>query len=59
VFRRVVAAAPGRLAPGGLLVSEITEAQVAAATAAVRAAGLRPGLDRDEDLEATVVTAVR
>jgi release factor glutamine methyltransferase len=59
VFRRVVAAAPGRLAAGGLLVSEITDAQAAAATAAIRTAGLRPGLQHDADLEATVVTAVR
>lgn len=59
VFRKVVAAAEGWLAPGGLLLSEITEAQAEAATGAVRAAGLRPGLHSDEELAATVVTAER
>jgi release factor glutamine methyltransferase len=59
VFRRMVAAAPEWLAPGGMLLSEITEAQIGAATAAVRAAGLRPGIERDGDLEATVVAGVR
>jgi len=51
--------AGGWLAPGGLLLSEITEAQTEAAVAAVRAAGLRPGIVRNEDLEATVITARR
>lgn len=55
VFRAVVGAAPRWLAPGGVLLSEITEAQVEAATAAVRAAGLRAEVAFDEDLEATVV----
>ncbi len=59
VFRRVVAAAPGWLAPGGMLLSEITEAQVPAATAAVRAAGLRPGIVSDDDLAARVVIGAR
>jgi release factor glutamine methyltransferase len=59
VFRRVVAAAPAWLTPGGLLLSEITEAQIYPATAAVRAAGLRPGVEHDDELEATVITAVR
>ncbi|HEU4349219.1 MAG TPA: putative protein N(5)-glutamine methyltransferase [Actinoplanes sp.] len=59
VFRRVVAEAPRWLAPGGMLLSEITEAQIEQATSAVRAAGLRPGLERDDDLEAIVVTAMR
>jgi release factor glutamine methyltransferase len=59
VFRRVVAAAPGWLAPGGMLLSEITEAQMPAATAAVRAAGLRAEVVSDHDLEARVVTGVR
>jgi release factor glutamine methyltransferase len=55
VFRAVVAEAPRWLAPGGRLLSEITEAQIDAATAAVRAAGLHPEVAYDEDLEATVV----
>jgi release factor glutamine methyltransferase len=59
VFRRVVAAAPGWLAPGGVLLSEITEAQVPAATAAVRQAGLRAEVVHDAELEARVVTGVR
>ena len=49
----------GWLAPGGLLLSEITEAQTDAAVAAVRAAGLVPGIVQNEDLEARVVTARR
>ncbi len=57
VFRAVVAGAGGWLAPGGLLLSEITEAQTEAAVAAVRAAGLHPDVVRDEDLDARVVTA--
>ena len=59
VFRRVVAAAPAWLAPGGMLLSEITEAQVPAAIAAVRASGLRAQVVHDDDLEARVVTGVR
>jgi hypothetical protein len=37
------------------VLSEVTGAQVAAATAAVRGAGLRDSLAYDDDLEATVV----
>ena len=59
VFRRVVAEAPRWLTVGGMLLSEITEAQAEAAVEAVRRAGLRPELARDEDLEATVVAGVR
>jgi release factor glutamine methyltransferase len=57
VFRRVVAGAPRWLAPGGLLLSEITEAQLGPATAAITAAGLRPDAIHDEDLEAIAVRA--
>jgi release factor glutamine methyltransferase len=57
VFRSVVAAAPRWLAPGGVLLSEITEAQIDGATEAVRLAGLRPEIASDDDLEATVVMA--
>ena len=56
VFRAVVAGAADWLAPGGLLLSEITEAQTEAAVAAVRAAGLSAGVVDDEDLEARAVT---
>jgi release factor glutamine methyltransferase len=59
VFRRVVAAAPAWLAPGGMLLSEITGAQADAATAAVRTAGLTPGVVHDDELGATVVTGTR
>ena len=59
IFRAVLAGAPERLVPGGFLLSEITEAQIEPATAAVRAAGMRPEIVTDDDLEATVVVAVR
>jgi release factor glutamine methyltransferase len=59
VFRRVVAEAPRWLAPGGVLLSEITEAQIGPATAAVEQAGLCAGIAGDEDLEGTVVSALR
>jgi release factor glutamine methyltransferase len=59
VFRRVAAAAPHWLAPGGVLLSEVTEAQVDAAMTAIRAAGLRPGATHDDDLEATAVRGQR
>jgi release factor glutamine methyltransferase len=55
VFRRVAGGAPGWLAPGGILLSEITQAQGGPAVAAVRAAGLDADLREDEDLEARVV----
>jgi release factor glutamine methyltransferase len=55
VFRAVVAQAPRWLAPGGLLLSEATEAQTPAATAALRAAGLAAEVVHDDDLEATAV----
>lgn len=57
VFRAVVADAPGWLAPGGVLISEIAAAQETSAVAAARAAGLDPAIVRDDDLDAQVVTA--
>jgi release factor glutamine methyltransferase len=59
VFRAVVAGAPQWLAPGGLLLSEATEAQTAAAIAALRAAGLDAEVVYDDDLEATAVLGRR
>lgn len=59
VFRAVAAGATRWLAPGGVLLSEITEAQIDPAVAAARAAGLRPEVVSDDDLEATVIVAVR
>jgi release factor glutamine methyltransferase len=59
VFRAVVAGAAAWLAPGGLLLSEVTEAQSDAALAAVREAGLRGTVVEDDDREARAVTARR
>ncbi|WP_213003291.1 putative protein N(5)-glutamine methyltransferase [Winogradskya consettensis] len=57
VFRAVLKEAKTWLAPGGILLSEITEAQISTATDVVRATALHPAIHIDEDLEATVVTA--
>jgi release factor glutamine methyltransferase len=59
VYRAVVAAAADWLAPGGVLLSEATDAQTTAASAALAAAGLRAELVHDEDLEATAVLGHR
>ena len=59
VLRRVAAEAPGWLAPGGWLLSEISERQVAAATAAVTAAGLTASVARSAEHGATVLLAAR
>lgn len=59
VLRRVVAAAPGWLAPGGHLLVETGRAQVPALAAAVTAAGLLPRVTVDDDRSATVLTAAR
>jgi release factor glutamine methyltransferase len=55
VARRVTAAAPSWLAPGGSMLFETSEAQVPAAVAAVTAAGLVPAVVTDDELSATVV----
>ncbi|SKC36590.1 putative protein N(5)-glutamine methyltransferase [Krasilnikoviella flava] len=49
VLRRVVAAAPGWLAPGGSLLFEVGTDQVPGATALVTAHGLRAAVVTDED----------
>ncbi|MFI5938570.1 putative protein N(5)-glutamine methyltransferase [Actinoplanes sp. NPDC051494] len=59
VFRAVLDGAGAWLRPGGLLLSEITEAQIDVAMGLVRAAGLYPEVHHEDDLEATVVTAHR
>ncbi|BCJ44939.1 methylase [Actinoplanes ianthinogenes] len=59
VFRAVLAGARSWLAPDGLLLSEITEAQVGAAVAAVDENGLTPAVHTDDDLDARVITARR
>jgi release factor glutamine methyltransferase len=55
VVRRVVAGAPAWLAPGGSVLFEVAAGQVAAATAAVAAAGLAPRVLRDDDVGALAV----
>ncbi|MFG2104229.1 putative protein N(5)-glutamine methyltransferase [Micromonospora echinaurantiaca] len=59
VLRRVGAAAAEWLAPGGHLVVETSAAQADALCALLTAVGLIPTLLRDDDLEATAVTARR
>jgi release factor glutamine methyltransferase len=59
VFRTVVAQAPAWLAPGGIVLSEITGAQAGAAVGAMRAAGLDATVTEDEDLDARVVRGRR
>ena len=55
VHRRVAAAAPRWLSPGGHLLVETSARQAALTAAAFRAAGLAPRVVTDDDLEATVV----
>ncbi|SEB51484.1 release factor glutamine methyltransferase [Paramicrobacterium humi] len=59
VFRRLVAAAPGWLAPGGSILSEINESQADAALAALQGAELSASTVVDDELESTVVIGVR
>jgi release factor glutamine methyltransferase len=59
IFRRITSEAPHWLAPGGLLLSEITEAQLEAATEAVNLAGLDADSIYDDDLEARVIRGRR
>jgi release factor glutamine methyltransferase len=51
----VVCRAAEWLAPGGIVLSEITEAQVDTALATIEDAGLAADLGYDDDLEARVV----
>ena len=55
LLRRVAADAPLWLAPGGYLLSEVSEAQADPAVAMLRASGLAAGVATDEELEATIV----
>ena len=55
VFRRVAWEASVWLAPGGVLLSECAEAQVEAATDALRRNGLRAEVVTDDELEASAV----
>jgi release factor glutamine methyltransferase len=59
VLRRIVAGAPGWLAPGGALLFETGTAQAAAAVAALRAARLDPLVVEDDERGATVVVGTR
>jgi release factor glutamine methyltransferase len=59
VLRRVAAGAAGWLAPGGHLLSEISERQVAPASEAVRQAGLTAQVSRSGEHGATVLIAAR
>ena len=59
VFRRVAAVAPGWLAPGAALLTEVSDRQAKAAVAAAAAAGLVPRIARSADLGATVLIAAR
>ncbi|MER5353702.1 putative protein N(5)-glutamine methyltransferase [Kitasatospora sp. NPDC002551] len=59
VLRRVAADAPHWLAPGGALLFETSDQQAGTALGVVTAAGLSATLGYDDDLDATVVTAVR
>ena len=59
VLRRVAAAAPCWLAPGGHLLSETCERQAPRAVAALTGSGLVPRVARSEELSATVVIGTR
>jgi release factor glutamine methyltransferase len=59
VFRRVAVGAPRWLAPGGVVVSEVTGFQADAAVAALQEAALSAEVASDEDLEATAVIGRR
>jgi release factor glutamine methyltransferase len=59
VFRAVLEQAPHWLAPGGIVLSEITEAQVDRALTTAGDAGLDADVIYDEDLEARVVRGRR
>jgi release factor glutamine methyltransferase len=55
VQRRVIAAAPGRLAPGGSLLIETGERQAPLTAATMVAVGLVARVERSEELDATAV----
>ncbi|UMG95012.1 hypothetical protein [Nocardioides sp. TF02-7] len=59
VVRRLAAAAPGWLAPGGEVLVETGTDQASAAVAAFEAAGLAGEAHRREEVGATVVSARR
>jgi release factor glutamine methyltransferase len=59
VLRRVAAGAAGWLAPGGHLLSEISEHQATLAESILTAGGLAPRVARSPDLDATVIIGQR
>ena len=59
LLRRVAAAAPQWLAPGGSLLSEVSERQAAAARRAVAASGLGTRVTSSRDVDATVIVGTR
>jgi release factor glutamine methyltransferase len=59
VLRRVIAGAPLWLAPGGHLLSEISDRQEARAVEAVAGGGLIPRVTSSEELNATVIIGTR
>jgi release factor glutamine methyltransferase len=59
VLRRVAAAAPSWLAPGGHLLTETSERQAPRAVEALAGSGLIPRVASSEDLGATVVIGTR
>jgi release factor glutamine methyltransferase len=59
VQRRVAAAGPRWLAPGGSLLVETSVRQAPLTVAAVSAAGLTPRVERDDDRDGTAVVGVR
>jgi release factor glutamine methyltransferase len=59
VQRRVAAAAPRWLAPGGSVLIETSERQAPLTAAAVAAAGLTARVERSEELDATAVVGTR
>jgi release factor glutamine methyltransferase len=59
LLRRVAVAAPEWLAPGGSLLSEVSERQAPAARQVLRAGGLGTRVKTSEEMNATVVIATR
>ncbi len=59
VLRRVAAGAPSWLAPGGHLLTEVSEGQVEAVVEVLRGAGLAVRVVRDDEIGATGVVATR
>ena len=59
MLRRVIAGAALWLAPGGHLLSEISDRQAAAAVDAVAGGGLIPRVTSSEELNATVIIGTR